>query len=77
MLNGEPRRALKVADELMVGRSRAEQSSDVFIRVMALVDLDRLPEAEAQYRDFVTEFPDGALAEQAAERLTAAGVVLD
>ncbi len=77
VLNGEPRRALKVADELMVGRSRAEQSSDVFIRVMALVDLDRLPEAEAQYRDFVTEFPDGALAEQAAERLTAAGVVLD
>ncbi len=74
VLGDEARRALKVADELMAGRNRQEQSSDVFIRVMALTDLDRLPEAEAQYRDFAADFPDGPLREEAAERLRAAGV---
>lgn len=77
VLNGEARRALKVADELMAGRSRVDQSSDVFIRVMALVDLGRVIDAELQYRDFATEFPDGTLRQQAEDRLIAAGVSLD
>ena len=77
VLDGEPRRALKVADELMAGQSRANQSTDVFIRIMALVDLKRVEEAEAQYRDFAAEFPEGTLRKQAAERLRAAGVAVD
>jgi len=77
VLDGEPRRALKVADELMAGRSRAEQSEDVFIRVMALTDLKRLDEAAAQYRDFAAEFPDGTLRAEAAARLSAAGVAVE
>ena len=77
LLSGEPRRALKVADGLMAGQPRAKQAADVFIRVMALVDLGRIDEAAAQYRSFAPEFPDGTLLEEAAARLTAAGVAVD
>lgn len=73
VLDGAPKQALTVVDELIAGRSRDEQSQDIFIKVMALADLGRLAEATRLYTDFAADFPDGTLREEAAERLRSHG----
>ena len=69
VLDGQPDRALKVVDELLVGRDRADQVEDIFIKVMALAGLGRLAEAEKLYDSFASEYPEGTLRVEAAQRL--------
>ncbi len=76
VLDRQPARALKVIEELLVGRSRAEQVDDIFIKVMALTEMGRLDEATRIYGDFAAEFPDGTLRAEAAQRLRAKGVAI-
>lgn len=77
VLDGQPRRALKVTEDLLAGRSRDEQVDDVFIQVMALAELGQEDAARDLYRDFAAEFPDGTLREEAAERLRRKGIEVE
>jgi len=74
VLNNQPERALKVANELLVGRTPAEQEQDIFIKVMALADLGRVNEAEPLYLEFAALFPDGTLRAESAQRLRDRGI---
>ena len=76
VLDGAPKRALTIADELLAGRSRDEQVEDIFIKVMALADLGRLADARRIYVDYAADYPDGTLREEAAERLRERGVTI-
>ena len=76
VLDGAPKRALTIADELLAGRSRDEQVEDIFIKVMALADLGRLADARRIYVDYAADYPDGTLREEAAQRLRERGVTI-
>lgn len=69
VLDDQSDRALKVVDELLVGRDRGEQVDDVFIKVMALSMLGRMAEAEKLYAAFASEYPAGTLRAEAAQLL--------
>jgi membrane associated rhomboid family serine protease len=75
LLDGQADRAEEVLSELMKGASRDEAKDDAFLRVLALIELDRAEEALTEYQAWVADYPDGEMQPEAEAALKARGLL--
>ena len=74
LLDGQADRAEEVLSELMKGASRDDAKDDVFMHVLALLELGRGPEALREYEAWAPDFPDAELRVEAEVALIERGL---
>lgn len=75
LLSGRHREAESVITEVMLAKPAEERGPDVFIKVMALLGMERQTEALRLFEESKVDFPDEELLPQTEERLRDAGLL--